>query len=80
MVNDDESLCIVYNGEVYNFAELRKKLPEPNRYRSSSDTEVVLRAYESWGIDCLQHFNGMFDFIARGHVVLDHEQRGIDIG
>ena len=63
MANDDGSLVIVYNGEVYNYRELASELKQlGHRFRSSSDTEVILRAYEQWGSDCLERLNGMFAF------------------
>ncbi len=63
MANDDESLWITYNGEVYNYLELRVELERAGyNFRSKSDTEVVLRAYEEWGEDCVSHFNGMWAF------------------
>jgi asparagine synthase (glutamine-hydrolysing) len=54
---------IVYNGECYNFKEIRLKLEAcGDRFRSTSDTEVVLQAYVRWGVDCLNEMNGMFAF------------------
>lgn len=59
--NEDASAVIVYNGEVYNFPELKKALTEKgHRFSTHSDTEVVLHAYEEYGEDCVKHFNGMF--------------------
>jgi asparagine synthase (glutamine-hydrolysing) len=59
--NEDESRCIVFNGELYNFQDLRPELEaRGHRFRTHSDTEVVLHAYEEWGADCLRRFNGMF--------------------
>jgi len=63
MSNEDGSLWIVYNGEIYNFAEIRKELQEQGHiFRSATDTEVILHAYEAWGVDCLARLNGMFAF------------------
>lgn len=57
----DEAGCVIsYNGEVYNYVELREELG--GSWRTRSDTEVVLRAYEKWGEDCLDHLYGMFAF------------------
>lgn len=61
MASSDGSVVIVYNGEVYNFKELRAQLErEGHRFRTASDTEVVLRSYEAYGVDCVLRFNGMF--------------------
>jgi asparagine synthase (glutamine-hydrolysing) len=61
--NEDNSCCIVYNGELYNFLDLRPDLEvRGHRFRTESDTEVILHSYEEWGVDCLRHFNGMFAF------------------
>ncbi len=61
--NEDHSLCIVFNGELYNFLDLRPQLQARGHiFRTSSDTEVILHAYEEWGLDCLTRFNGMFAF------------------
>ena len=59
----DGLYTIVYNGEVYNFAELRAELIRlGHEFHSRSDTEVVLRAYREWGAECVSRFNGMFAF------------------
>lgn len=57
-----EEVTIVYNGEVYNFLEIRKELEPEFQFRTRSDTEVVLAAYRKWGIECLMRFRGMFAF------------------
>jgi asparagine synthase (glutamine-hydrolysing) len=56
-------LCIVFNGEIYNFTDLRRELAvHGNDFRTHSDTEVLLAAYREWGTDCLSRLNGMFAF------------------
>ncbi len=62
MSNDDGSLWVVFNGEIYNYIELRAELAD-YPYRSRTDTEVILAAYERWGDDCLDRFIGMFAFL-----------------
>lgn len=60
-MTDESGNWIVFNGEIYNFIELRKELGE-TKFRTSSDTEVILKAYQKWGKDCVNHFRGMFAF------------------
>ena len=63
MVSDDGKFVITYNGEIYNFRELRGVLEEVgHRFRSQSDTEVVLAAYQEYGVKCVDHLRGMFAF------------------
>ena len=59
---DPESGCVVtFNGEIYNFAEIRSELEAlGDRFRSTSDTEVILRAYRHWGVDAVRRFRGIF--------------------
>lgn len=66
-------LSITYNGEIYNFAEVRRELQSSNvSFKSSSDTEVILAAYAHWGPDCVDRFRGMFAF-----AIYDAEQRNV---
>src|SRR5712691_9015780 len=66
MTNEDESVWLVYNGEIYNFRELRATLEARGRtFRTRSDTEVLLRAYEELGDGCIEHVRGMFAFALR---------------
>src|SRR4030042_2975106 len=63
MCNEDGTLWIVYNGEIYNFQDLKKQLQGRGHvFKSKSDTEVILKAYEEWGVECLKAFRGMFAF------------------
>jgi asparagine synthase (glutamine-hydrolysing) len=63
-MHDADELCtIVFNGEIYNFLELRARLEKlGHRFRTQCDTEVILEAYKQYGRDCVTHFNGMFAF------------------
>src|SRR3989338_7419869 len=61
--NEDKSIVIVYNGEVYNFKELRQELEKNgHRFYTNTDTEVIVHAYEEYGDNCPSYFNGMFAF------------------
>lgn len=64
-------LCIVFNGEIYNFSSLRGELASRGHvFVSHSDTEVILAAYREWGTECLSHLNGMFAF-----AIFDQQQQ-----
>ncbi len=61
--NEDETAWIVFNGEIYNHAELREQLKaRGHRYRTNSDTETIIHLYEEYGRDCVRHLRGMFAF------------------
>ena len=61
MHDEANRLSIVFNGEIYNYLDLREQLAaKGHKFRTQSDTEVVLAAYQEWGTDCLAHLNGMF--------------------
>ena len=63
MTNEDGSLWLSYNGEIYNHALIRRELESKgHRYRSHTDSESILHAYEEWGDACVQRFRGMFAF------------------
>ena len=62
MTNEDGSITLVFNGMIFNYRELRKELEEKHRFRTQSDTEVIIHAFEEWGEKCLDRFIGMFAF------------------
>ena len=62
MPNDDKSVWVSTNSEIYNYKELRNELAYKFQFNSQSDTEVLLRAYEQWGVGCLDRIVGMFSF------------------
>ena len=63
MKTEDGRFVIALNGEIYNFKEIRTELSKKGHtFFSDTDTEVVLRAYQEWGVDCLTRLNGMFAF------------------
>ena len=58
MFNADRSVSIVFNGEIYNYLELRQELTKHGHsFHTNSDTEVIIKAYEQWGFDCQQKLN-----------------------
>jgi asparagine synthase (glutamine-hydrolysing) len=82
MLSDDGQLVLVFNGEIYNYRELRGELEAlGHRFRSSGDTEVLLRAYQQWGTACVERFNGMWAFLihdrARGVVFGSRDRFGV---
>ena len=63
MFNEDGSICIIFNGEILNYKELRKELSMTHKFKSESDTEVIIHGYEEWGIDALcQRMTGFWAF------------------
>jgi len=62
MTDPSGGLTVIHNGEIYNYLELRDELGGAGRFRTRTDTEVLLAAYERWGEACVDHFNGMFAF------------------
>src|SRR5262249_16309577 len=63
LFNEDDSLALVFNGEIYNYVELRDDLEGlGHRFRTRADTEVIGHGYEQWGEDCMDRLNGMFAF------------------
>lgn len=82
MISSDGRFALTYNGEIYNFRELRKELQGLGyRFHSQTDTEVVLNAYRQWGGACLKRFNGMFAFAvwdkSRRRLFLARDRYGI---
>jgi asparagine synthase (glutamine-hydrolysing) len=63
MANEDQTIWIVFNGEIYNYRELREDLEKSgHRFRTGSDTETIIHSYEEYGEECVSYLNGMFAF------------------
>ena len=82
MVDSELALTIVFNGCIYNYPQLRGELEgDGYRFFSTSDTEVILKAYAKWGRDCVSHFAGMFAFAiyehASGRLLLARDRLGV---
>lgn len=81
-VSDDGRFSIVFNGEIYNYRDLRSKLEaKGHTFRTNSDTEVLLHAFREWGVECLEQLNGMFAFAVwddlENSLVLARDRAGI---
>ena len=82
MIDKQHGLSLVFNGTIYNYPELRETLiAKGHQFDSTGDTEVILKAYAEWGIDCLQRLHGMFAFAIRdernGQLILARDRVGI---
>lgn len=82
--NEDGTVAVVFNGEIYNFRDLRQELESKGHvFRTRSDTEAIVHAYEEWGEDCSHHLRGMFAFAVLdrragcSHVLLARDRLGI---
>lgn len=63
MFSEDKSVVLIFNGEIYNYIELKEELKKAGHYfKTTSDSEVIIKAYQQWGIDCQNKFNGMWAF------------------
>lgn len=81
MYSNDENYVIVFNGEIFNYVELKAELKSSYQFRTGTDTEVILAAYQVWGEKCLNKFNGMFAFAIynrqTGEVFMARDRFGI---
>ena len=84
MFDAQQTVCIVFNGEIYNYKELRQELKKYGHcFRTSSDTEVIIHGYKEWGTDVLNHLNGMFGVaiwdLQRKRLVVARDAMGIKL-
>lgn len=81
MVNERGNIWVIFNGEIFNYIEIRNKLQSKGVvFKSSGDTEVVIKAYEEWGESCFSHFNGMWGIaiidVSKKKVILSRDRFG----
>ena len=81
MFSDDKKIAIVYNGEIYNYIELREELRGYGyKFRTNSDTEVIIKSYQKWGLECQNKLNGMWAFAlwdeSRKQLILSRDRIG----
>src|SRR5215471_10952909 len=84
MSDFEESVWVVFNGEIYNFPELKSELESRgHRFRTRSDTEVIIHGYKEWGTEVFNHLNGMFGLaiwdVARRRLVVARDAMGIKL-
>jgi asparagine synthase (glutamine-hydrolysing) len=84
MFDSEESVSVIFNGEIYNFNELRAELEQRgHRFRTNSDTEVIVHGYKEWGTDVFNHLNGMFGLaiwdLRRERLVVARDAMGIKL-
>lgn len=82
LCNEDETVWVTFNGEIYNYLDLREQLLQAgHQFRTKSDTEVIVHAYEEWGDSCVEKFRGMFAFgivdLNKERLFLARDQLGI---
>lgn len=82
MCNEDGTVWLVYNGEVYNYQELTPQLKSLGHiFKSKTDSEVIIHAYEEWGLDCFKFFNGMWALALwdtnEGRLILSRDRLGV---
>jgi asparagine synthase (glutamine-hydrolysing) len=84
MFDAEQTVCIIFNGEIYNYKELRQELKNYGHcFRTNSDTEVIIHGYKEWGTDVLNHLNGMFGVaiwdLQRKRLVVARDAMGIKL-
>src|SRR6478672_3214738 len=84
MFDAEQTVCVIFNGEIYNYKELRQELQKYGHcFRTNSDTEVIIHGYKEWGTDVLNHLNGMFGVaiwdLQRKRLVVARDAMGIKL-